>query len=943
MSSKKYVAVPAALALSFVYAVPAFAQTSNPVENVFADQMVSVESTIENVSDMIQTNIDSIKIEKPETAQTTNEVIYQPEVTYTVEYTSEPVVTTYQIPEEWISGPAEETADTVVNGEAQAAYDAALAAYNQALAEYEAANQVVETTTEVEVEIVEEVEDEEGNITTQTRTEVQTVTETSFAGDVDLAQANLDAAAAALAQAEANLEAAQTPNVVEESPAAAEITVEETDSTQEVADVTPASGIYGDVAWSLTGDGVLTISPHSSADIIAIEEGGPWDKESVKKIVIEDYIDGIGEYAFKGYTNLTSVTLPEQLTYIGASAFENCTALTSITAYENMGIIGKKAFKSCTALEEVTLLGSIDTISESAFEYCENLTSITIPSGVTTIGQYAFSHCDALSTITLSNSVTTLDERAFAYCGKLNSITLSENLSTLGDYAFYDCVSLEEISIPEKVTVIGSDAFGYCENLTKVTLPSHVTEIKSFAFYECKKLPEITLPETLDTIGSNAFAGCRSLTEIVIPNHVDNMGEQIFYNCESLVSAKLSENVWKVPNGTFRNCSSLKSIDIPEAVEVIENLAFYNCTSLETVNSDYKIGRVGVSAFENTIKLDHMYFYLWLSYLEQDAFKGSGLKTIYFEGTQEDWNKVDLGDHCLEDSVKIYYLRDDGIFNYSYNTLSLEGNIGMNFFFAFGSAVLDDENAKVESSIGDDTVSFLAKDGRIKYDDDGMKYYGFTRELTSVQMAEDVSSKVVLSNGYTVSGRTMSVRTYCETMMERSDDEKLKQLMHDLLNYGGYAQLAFNYNTDDLANKNLKNKNVSDVTKYMLKPYAQVVTGSEAGLTYSNSSLSLDTLTTINHNFKVADGYSVDDFDFMLNGEKLTPIKRGKNCVVCIPNIASNDLDTVYTVTVGGIEISYSALSYAYKALASDAASPKLKNLVRALYLYNQSANAYFG
>ena len=80
----------------------------------------------------------------------------------------------------------------------QLAYEQALENYNLALAQYEAACQMIESTKEVEVEVTEEVTDDQGNVTLVTRTELQTVTEQVPAGDVAAAQANLDAANAAL-------------------------------------------------------------------------------------------------------------------------------------------------------------------------------------------------------------------------------------------------------------------------------------------------------------------------------------------------------------------------------------------------------------------------------------------------------------------------------------------------------------------------------------------------------------------------------------------------------------------------------------------------------------------------------------------------------------------------------------------------------------------------
>lgn len=64
---------------------------------------------------------------------------------------------------------------------------------------------------------------------------------------------------------------------------------------------------------------------------------------------------GIGEFAFAWCSELTSVTLTENITYIGESAFYNC----------------KK-------LEEINLPYTVKTIGDGAFFACESLTDITI-------------------------------------------------------------------------------------------------------------------------------------------------------------------------------------------------------------------------------------------------------------------------------------------------------------------------------------------------------------------------------------------------------------------------------------------------------------------------------------------------------------------------------------------------------------------------------------
>ena len=86
-----------------------------------------------------------------------------------------------------------------------------------------------------------------------------------------------------------------------------------------------------------------------------------------KTSVIPDYITSIGNCAFEGRYNLTSIDLPAGLTSIGTWAFASCTSLTSID-----------------------LPAGLTSIGDDAFYYCSSLTSIDLPAGLTSIGGSAF-------------------------------------------------------------------------------------------------------------------------------------------------------------------------------------------------------------------------------------------------------------------------------------------------------------------------------------------------------------------------------------------------------------------------------------------------------------------------------------------------------------------------------------------------------------------------
>jgi uncharacterized repeat protein (TIGR02543 family) len=66
-------------------------------------------------------------------------------------------------------------------------------------------------------------------------------------------------------------------------------------------------------------------------------------------------VAGIGEGAFAGATNLTSITIPDGVKDIGEEAFAGCTALTNVWIGTGIETVGTNAFAGCDALETLWL------------------------------------------------------------------------------------------------------------------------------------------------------------------------------------------------------------------------------------------------------------------------------------------------------------------------------------------------------------------------------------------------------------------------------------------------------------------------------------------------------------------------------------------------------------------------------------------------------------
>lgn len=355
--------------------------------------------------------------------------------------------------------------------------------------------------------------------------------------------------------------------------------------------------------------------------------------EQVTNYELGDNITVIGNYAFYGCTNLTSITIPNSVTTIGIGAFgEN---LTSVTLLGDTFV--KKDYNSTSSLrtifgEQVThyvLDGDIKKIGNYVFYDCTKLTSIQMPNSITNIGSHAFSGCINLKNIDMPNSVTIIGEGAFEDCTSITSVTLSNNMTKLESYIFQNCTSLLSFIIPDKINCIGNSAFQNCVNLKSIILPENVTSIGNSAFQNCSSLSSINIPNNVTTIGSYAFSGCKNITSVDIPKNLKSIENNTFQHCTSLTSINIPNNVAKIGSFSFLGCIGLTSITIPNSVISIENSAFSDCTGLNSVTIPNSVTRINCYVFSGCTSLKSIHLSENLTIIDDFAFSGcTGLLSV---------------------------------------------------------------------------------------------------------------------------------------------------------------------------------------------------------------------------------------------------------------------------------------------------------------------------
>ncbi|MEE0927332.1 MAG: leucine-rich repeat domain-containing protein, partial [Bacteroidales bacterium] len=160
-------------------------------------------------------------------------------------------------------------------------------------------------------------------------------------------------------------------------------------------------------------------------------------------------VTSIGNSAFAGCDNLTSVTIPNSVTSIGGEAFLACSSLTSVTIPNSVTSIGYSAFENCSSLSSVTIGNSVTSIGEFAFFDCSSLTSVDIPNSVINIEKGAFGSCSSLTSITIPESVTSIARGAFYGCSFLQNVTcLATTPPTLADNTVFPNPNIATLTVP---------------------------------------------------------------------------------------------------------------------------------------------------------------------------------------------------------------------------------------------------------------------------------------------------------------------------------------------------------------------------------------------------------------------------------------------------------------------------------------------------------------
>ena len=286
------------------------------------------------------------------------------------------------------------------------------------------------------------------------------------------------------------------------------------------------------------------------------------------------------------------------------------------------------------------------------------------------------------------------------------------------------------------------------------------------------------------------------------------------------------------------------------------------------------------------------------------------------------------------------------------HSLSLKGNIGVNFYMELDESVADSDTAYMYFTIPGNTVTYQKvyvneqSDATLPHAETkivGSKtYYIFPCSVAAKEMTSVITAQIIDGDDQGDS-YTYSVKQYADYLLTHAnskgtDEEKAwakaVPLVEKMLQYGAYAKEYFD-ETDTL--NDLENVSI-DINDPVIGTFPE-------GTTFEGATLSLKSETTLSIYFT-----SNTTLTFSCADYNVETVTSGGYQIARIRGIMAKQIGSIITLTVNGVKVEYSPLNYCKNVLAEPAPTSdeeqaehrRLVNAVKALYAYWLAANSYF-
>lgn len=470
-------------------------------------------------------------------------------------------------------------------------------------------------------------------------------------------------------------------------------------------------------------------------------------------------------------------------------------------------------------------------------------------------------------------------------------------------------------------------------------------------------------------------------------------GECVIENCFSsavVQAAYLCGGIAGMTYGTIRNCYFAGKISVEDTSHNNENAIANDNNNHGTLENCYYLDTCGLTSERAKAKTAEQFASGQVAFLLQDGQTDTVWGQNLAEGESRQnypvpdgkfrvyYNEIYTGCEGKPGDVTYAYSNDDLSHVYAEHTdadndgrcdicsnfmdgigaglagysLILDGSVGVNFYMELSDAVLADDTAYMEFTLPSGEVSKVPLDKNNSEVISDKTYYKFKCQVNAAGMTDTIKAQLK-SNAGNSKVYEYTVKEYSDYLFANKENNvefaKAYDLIKAMVNYGSYAQIYADYHTDRLAVGDKSDlTSVEDVT--IGEEYKYTISGESvnANVTFAGASLTLLSTTTLRMYFKLTD-VDADNVTFTYHGIDFDKTKSGDYYYVDIVGIPADKLDDdcEVRVTVDNnttFEVTYNPMAYCYNVInreTTETRTDALKNLIKAMVIYNQAADAY--